>query len=123
MNQQPGWVLENLEATQLPDGFARSAANKEVDLVDFDDPAIDFEFVFYPGTVIFQEYWQILCDDKGIRGVTQLVRGDDNRELAKNIVVAFISTLGTPISWTPFLVVFACIVAYEGLKSICSDYQ
>jgi hypothetical protein len=125
MNQQPDWVIEWHQSRNLPDGFAQSAADQKVDLIDFDDPAINHEPVLLPGQDMYDEciraYWQILCGEKGVRGATHLVRGENNRELAKNIALLLLGTLGASLSWTPFVAAFACIVAYEGLDRICSD--
>lgn len=126
IDRQQMWVRNELQTAELPHGFAEAAANGRIELIDFDAPEIDHEWVMYPGKDLFEEcirgFHDILCADYGVHGVSERIH--DGANVPRDIALLLFGQLGGgPISWIPFVAVLSTYIADYGLDRICSDYD
>lgn len=126
VESQDDWVRSELQNTDIPDGFAKSAEKGEMSLVAFDDPRIDHEYVFYPGEEIFAQcvkgYYQVICSDKGIRGILQDQKVSKSTKIVDGASL-LIDAVETGACGSPFATTLVACILFRGVDRVCSEYD
>lgn len=123
---QHEWARSFLEDADLPKGFASSAADGKVDLIEFDDPRVDHEWLLEPGDSFFEaivsQYYPIICGDWSIQQASEMTRKD--RWGVKNIAILLIAEINPASSLlVPIIAVFVLRLVEEGIDDVCDEYE
>ena len=105
---QPPWVIENLNDADMPLGFAEAAAQGNVELVEFDDPRVDHEWLMHPGSdffeVLVRQYYPLICGERSLQTIANQTSADKccSRWCAPSAWWNWISRTSMPIFSTLF---------------------
>lgn len=126
MDQQPSWVTEDLDNAQLPRGFANAASNRNVKSTDFADPAVDHEWLMYPGDDFFEvmvrQYYTAICGDRSLQSVTQKTKS--NCRGARDVALNLISTMNiTGLHIIPTIATVALRIVENNIDDVCDEYD
>jgi hypothetical protein len=126
LDNQPEWVLDLLQETDLPSGFARRASNGDVDVIDVTNEELDHEFLMYPGDdffeVLVRQYYPIICGENSVQAVTQKTR--EQKNVVRTFALLLISQGLTPgFSILPFVGVYALHLVEENIDEVCDKYD
>jgi hypothetical protein len=125
-DDQPKWVRNNIRDTKLPLGITEATVDGRVDIIEFDHPQVDHEFLMDPGQdffeVLVRQYYDVICGDHRLQSLANKTAAGEN--LYRDGAILVLSAIGTG-SYVP-LVVLACVFTLHVIESridpICEKY-
>jgi hypothetical protein len=123
---QPDWVIDELDRADLPLGFAESAADGDVELIPFDDPQVDHEWLMYPGNdffeVIVRQYYPVICGKNSLQALANQTRTDKN--LVRDGALLLMGGIGAGgLPWVPLCALIALHIIEENVDRVCEEYE
>lgn len=122
-NNQPEWVVNELQSNNLPNGFSQSASNGVADVVDVNNPILDHEWLMYPGDdfaeMLVRQYYPIICGENSLQSLTQATRSK------KNVVRdgALMLIAGGESALLPLFGLFTLHLVENNIDEVCEKYD
>jgi hypothetical protein len=125
-NSQPQGIIDELEKANLPLGFVESAIDGDVELIAFDDPQVDHEWLMYPGSdffeVLVRQYYPVICGKNSLQALAKRTRTDKN--LVRDGALLLMGGIGAGgVSWVPFCALITLHIVEENVDQVCEEYE
>jgi hypothetical protein len=125
LDNEPEWVLRELQSNDLPNGFSQSIMHGSVKVVDLNDPILDHEWLMYPGNdfveVLVRQYYPIICGENSLQSFAQATRSDKN--VVRDGTILLISGVTAGQILIPLFALLTLHLIEENIDEVCEQYS
>lgn len=125
-DNQPKWVLKELQTNHLPGGFSQSASSGVAEIIDLNDPILDHEWLMYPGDdfveVLVRQYYPLICGKNSLQSLTQATRSDKN--IVRDGTLILITGISSgELALIPLFGLLTLHLVEKNIDEVCEEYE